>query len=69
LSVRGHTKYSQKITESKLSTPTCIYLGAKTSDADVRRVVKAVGDSGLQIPIKRMYMNLDYMQLYEKDVF
>ena len=58
------------LNEKRISlTPTCIYLGAKTSDEDVKRVVKAVGDSGLQIPIKRMYMNLDYMQLFEEDVF
>lgn len=49
--------------------PTCIYLGAKTADEDVERVVKAIDASGLKIPVKRMCMNLDYMQLYEIECF
>lgn len=66
------TKLSHRddIGESRLSiVPTCIYLGAKTSDEDLKRVQGELKKSGLKIPLKRMYMGLNYMQLHSEDVF
>lgn len=56
--------------EKQLSlTPTCIYLGAKSSDKEEKRVIRAINSSGLNIPVKKMRMRIDVMRLYEDACF